>query len=350
MFPGSRYGTEIASITEKLNWMKRRFVILTSALLFGSVPFFTENTAEGAERKDSVTVSTAEMADMLINECMKLRGTRYSYGARGPKAFDCSGFTGYIYNKFGYTLARSSSGQAEDGRPVEGSLSNLQKGDIVVFGARRSSGRIGHVGIFIELDSTGTDFTFIHAAVKGGVTVSHLKEPYYRQRFMGARRILPDFLTKHSTERAEYEFDINRAKLAREDALIVAEGTSRILLLPDGKWVYVNADGTLATPPDSVKIVLEPTGKWQEIKMSNHTIPSLGKKTATVTTKQTSVPAQSAEKVSDNQDDAVYYTIKSGDTLSSIARRNGTSVDKICRLNNITTSTILKIGRRIRIK
>ena len=45
MFPGSRYGTEIASITEKLNWMKRRFVILTSALLFGSVPFFTENTA-----------------------------------------------------------------------------------------------------------------------------------------------------------------------------------------------------------------------------------------------------------------------------------------------------------------
>ena len=81
--------------------MKRRFVILTSALLFGSVPFFTENTAEGAERKDSVTVSTAEMADMLIDECMKLRGTRYSYGARGPKAFDCSGFTGYIYNKFG---------------------------------------------------------------------------------------------------------------------------------------------------------------------------------------------------------------------------------------------------------
>lgn len=84
--------------------------------------------------------------------------------------------------------------------------------------------------------------------------------------------------------------------------------------------------------------------------MSNHTIPSLGKKTATVTTKQTSAPAQSAEKVSDKQDDAVYYTIKSGDTLSSIARRNGTSVDKICRLNNITTSTILKIGRRIRIK
>ena len=34
--------------------MKRRFVILTSALLFGSVPFFTENTAEGAERKDYV--------------------------------------------------------------------------------------------------------------------------------------------------------------------------------------------------------------------------------------------------------------------------------------------------------
>ena len=45
-----------------------------------------------------------------------------------------------------------------------------------------------------------------------------------------------------------------------------------------------------------------------------------------------------------------WYTIKSGDTLSAIAVRNKTTVRELCRLNNITPTTILKIGRKIRVK
>lgn len=45
-----------------------------------------------------------------------------------------------------------------------------------------------------------------------------------------------------------------------------------------------------------------------------------------------------------------YYTVRSGDTLSGIAAKNGTSVSAICRLNGITTKTVLKIGRRLRVK
>ncbi|MDD3876193.1 MAG: M23 family metallopeptidase [Bacteroidales bacterium] len=44
-----------------------------------------------------------------------------------------------------------------------------------------------------------------------------------------------------------------------------------------------------------------------------------------------------------------YYTIRSGDTLSTIARRNGTSVRALCRLNNMKSTTILRIGRKIRL-
>ena len=45
-----------------------------------------------------------------------------------------------------------------------------------------------------------------------------------------------------------------------------------------------------------------------------------------------------------------WYTIKSGDTLGAIALRNNTTVKELCRLNGITTKTVLKIGRKIRVR
>jgi LysM repeat protein len=45
-----------------------------------------------------------------------------------------------------------------------------------------------------------------------------------------------------------------------------------------------------------------------------------------------------------------YHTVKSGDTLSQIASKNGTSVAKICKLNNFKESKTLKIGEKIRIR
>lgn len=47
---------------------------------------------------------------------------------------------------------------------------------------------------------------------------------------------------------------------------------------------------------------------------------------------------------------AVYHTIRSGDILGRIAIRYGVSIDQICRLNNITRTTTLRIGRKLRVK
>lgn len=48
---------------------------------------------------------------------------------------------------------------------------------------------------------------------------------------------------------------------------------------------------------------------------------------------------------------ARYHTVRSGDTLGKIARRYGTSVRAICRLNpGLTEKTTLRIGRSIRVK
>jgi len=45
-----------------------------------------------------------------------------------------------------------------------------------------------------------------------------------------------------------------------------------------------------------------------------------------------------------------YYTVRSGDTLSKIAKKNGTTVRNLCRLNGIKETTVLQIGRRLRVR
>lgn len=47
---------------------------------------------------------------------------------------------------------------------------------------------------------------------------------------------------------------------------------------------------------------------------------------------------------------AKYYKIRSGDNLSRIAARNGTSVKTLCRLNGISSKKILRIGQTIRVR
>ncbi len=45
-----------------------------------------------------------------------------------------------------------------------------------------------------------------------------------------------------------------------------------------------------------------------------------------------------------------YHTVRKGQTLSSIARRHGTSVRKLCKLNRISTRTTLRVGRKLRVR
>jgi LysM repeat protein len=48
--------------------------------------------------------------------------------------------------------------------------------------------------------------------------------------------------------------------------------------------------------------------------------------------------------------DAVYYKVKKGDTLGKIAKKHGTTVNAICRLNGITPKKVLQIGQRLRVR
>lgn len=45
-----------------------------------------------------------------------------------------------------------------------------------------------------------------------------------------------------------------------------------------------------------------------------------------------------------------YYTVKKGDTLSSIAVENNTTVSILCKLNKIKKSSVLRVGQKLRVK
>lgn len=47
---------------------------------------------------------------------------------------------------------------------------------------------------------------------------------------------------------------------------------------------------------------------------------------------------------------AVYYTVKKGDTLSSIAKRYGTTYQKIAQLSGIKNPNKIFVGQRVRVK
>lgn len=107
----------------------------------------------------TITVTTGEAAqpafsttgDSIVEKAMKYIGARYRRGHAGPYAFDCSGFTSYVYGKEGIKLSRSSRTQSTQGRVIR-RIADLQKGDLVFFGGSRSTRTVGHVGIVTEVD------------------------------------------------------------------------------------------------------------------------------------------------------------------------------------------------------
>jgi cell wall-associated NlpC family hydrolase len=81
--------------------------------------------------------------DRVLHIAASKQGTPYRYGATGPSAFDCSGFTRWVFAKAGHRLPRTSSAQAAAARHVN--RGDRHRGDLVFF---RSGGHVYHVGIY----------------------------------------------------------------------------------------------------------------------------------------------------------------------------------------------------------
>ena len=156
-----------------------RYLTDYSATLHGIV-------LEPIDRQVEEESATETLIAELLDYASTFKGVRYSYGSASPKGFDCSGFTSYVFAKFGYKLNRSSGAQVANGEPVE--KGDLKPGDLVFFNGRQVGKRVGHVGIVTEVDTVDGSFNFIHSSNTLGVAVSASSEPYYKQRYVGACR------------------------------------------------------------------------------------------------------------------------------------------------------------------
>jgi len=119
----------------------------------------------------------------VVAAARSLTGVRYKWGGDSPRdGFDCSGLTWWAYHQVGVDLPRVSSDQFESGTPV--GRRDIRPGDLVFFRLGRSPKNL-HVGIATERG------TFIHSPSAGGrVREDSLDAPYWRERYIGARRIV----------------------------------------------------------------------------------------------------------------------------------------------------------------
>lgn len=122
-------------------------------------------------------------ADLVLS-AIGLVGTPYRFGGDQPSSgFDCSGLVRYVARTvLGVHLPRQAEAISRAG--IEVDSQRLKPGDLVFFD---TLGRpFSHVGLYLG------DGQFIHAPTwRGQVRIEQMSQPYWRNRFNGARRLEP---------------------------------------------------------------------------------------------------------------------------------------------------------------
>ncbi len=147
--------------------------------------YVVQAQAGSNDTADLPTVTAQEALELrteIIEISQKYIGRPYVYGATGPRAFDCSGYTSYIFRQLGYELNRTAADQARNGIVV--ARADMQPGDLVIF-SNTDGYRFGtHVGIYLG------NGKFIHAGASSGVVIADMSTSYFDQHFECARRII----------------------------------------------------------------------------------------------------------------------------------------------------------------
>lgn len=135
--------------------------------------------------------SALSKADSIVLFAQEQLGTPYKYGScsRSTGGFDCSGFTWYVFSRYGVKIPRASREYEKLGTTVK--KEDARRGDLILFTGTKSDKGVGHVGIVIS--NPGEPLRFIHASSSKnhfGVVVTDFDSSHYPKRFVKICRVL----------------------------------------------------------------------------------------------------------------------------------------------------------------
>lgn len=109
-----------------------------------------------------------------------MRTGRYVYGASGPNAFDCSGFTQWLYKAVAHRRLDHYTG-AQMRQTHRISIRHLLPGDLLFFGPGGSQ----HVTMYI---GKGRMIGASNPSV--GIRIDSVNAPWYRPKLAGVGRVI----------------------------------------------------------------------------------------------------------------------------------------------------------------
>lgn len=178
------------------------FLVLSSWLLLSA--FFPDSTKNKCMIDVSdvltdkyATIHEAQLdcrkitkSDSIVTFSKQLLGIPYVYGGTSLSGFDCSGFTYFVFRKFGISIPRCATYYDTIGKDIP--LENCRKGDLILFrGTHQGDTSIGHVGIVVSRYKE--PLRFIHASsskMHFGVVETEYEKSGYPKRFIKIVRVL----------------------------------------------------------------------------------------------------------------------------------------------------------------
>jgi len=156
-------------------------------------------------RRQQQPSAAGAAADSLEEVAYTYLATPYRFGGSSRQGIDCSSFVQNVFRQLNVELPRTAREQYRLGDQVD--QADLQSGDLLFF--RTYAKYPSHVGIYLG------DQRMIHASPRSRrVVISNMNTPYFRNRFIGAKRLalreIPlnmEELTRDVTEEPEADIE-----------------------------------------------------------------------------------------------------------------------------------------------
>lgn len=125
-------------------------------------------------------------ANKIVQYALNYEGSPYRFGGTTKRGLDCSGLVYISFLEEGISLPRTSRAMSLEGKRLK--LKEVTPGDLLFFHTNKNRKVVNHVGLVVDVSDS--EIRFIHSTTSRGVIISVLNQPYWKNAFMMARRVL----------------------------------------------------------------------------------------------------------------------------------------------------------------